>query len=43
MSKVLVSVWWRDIALEFIETGKASVLNDSIELITYNIKGSRKP
>ena len=28
----------RDIALEFIETGKASVLNDSIELITFNIK-----
>ena len=28
----------RDIALEFIETGKASVLNDSIELIAGNIK-----
>ena len=28
----------RDIALEFIETGKASVLNDSIELVAGNIK-----
>lgn len=28
----------RDIALEFIETGKASVLNDSIELLTLSIK-----
>ena len=28
----------RSLALEFIETGKASILNDSIELITFNIK-----
>jgi len=28
----------RDLALQFIETGKASILNDSIELITLNIK-----
>ena len=28
----------RDIALEYIETGKASVLSDSIELLTANIK-----
>ena len=34
----LYSFGGRDIALEFIETGKASVLNDSIELITLNIK-----